>query len=371
MNMIDDTVLSDALHEVGDSFEISRDALRRILREATSPEIRLSRSRAHAWSRPRSTRPAVVTAVLVVAFAAIVSIAWPLLRSEPHATRVALNATQRFSPLPSSEVNGTGLSPGKLSVATGTVQSSRTVTSAGGVQKSVANSAATSTSKIESTGTVVLRVKNGTVASTLASLSSTTTRDGGFVFSTQASTRRQSSLAFATATIVLQVPQQNFETLIAQVSRVGRATSIFTTSNDVTSQYVDLRARIAALDFGRRQYLAIMTRATSIGAILAVQNQLNTIQGEIEQLQGQLNVLNRETTYATLSVTLAEAGQSISGVHHRSGLVTAWRDAIAGFVAGFEWLIRLSGPMLFAVLLLSTLAALAALIRRGVRRRRL
>jgi len=48
-----------------------------------------------------------------------------------------------------------------------------------------------------------------------------------------------------------------------------------------------------------------------------VQNQLNSIQSQIEQLQAQLNLLNSETTYATLTVSLREAGNQVVTPAHR------------------------------------------------------
>src|ERR1019366_4569323 len=132
-----------------------------------------------------------------------------------------------------------------------------------------------------------------------------------------------------------------------------------------------LSAHITALQSSRQQYLLIMTKATSISDILAVQNQLNTLQSEIEQLQGQLNVLNHETTYGSLTVMLTETGHPSNAPHHRSGFGKAWHDAASGFVAGFEWLVRISGPALFAVLMLGLVLALSRFGWRATRRRRL
>jgi hypothetical protein len=104
---------------------------------------------------------------------------------------------------------------------------------------------------------------------------------------------------------------------------------------------------------------------------LAVQGQLDALQSQIEQYQGQLNVLSHETTFATLTVMLVQKGQPAPVTHHRSGLAKAWHDAASGFVAGIEWLIRLSGPALFAVLLLGVLLAGGRLVWRSLRRRRI
>ena len=223
--------------------------------------------------------------------------------------------------------------------------------------------------KVEANGSVDLTIGDGALQSALAKLTDLAAADGGFVSSDQAQFGAGSS---STGNIVLRVPQLNFEALVTQVQRVGDATSVTTTAQDVTGQYVDLQARINALQASRQQYLTIMTRATSIGDILAVQSQLNTIQSQIEQLQGQLNVLNNETTYGTLTVSLAEVAQRHHAVpppQQSSGLARAWHDGVSGFVSGFEWFIRISGPLLFVLLCLTALALLGRLVWRATRRR--
>ena len=140
-------------------------------------------------------------------------------------------------------------------------------------------------------------------------------------------------------------------------------------ATDVTGQYVDLQARISALQDSRQQYLTIMAKATTIGGILAVQAQLDNLQSQLEQLQGQLQVLTSQTAYATLAVTLAQKVVP-PPVHKRlTGLASAWHDAVSGFVAGFEAVVRVAGPLLFALLLLAALV-LAGRSAWHLRRRR-
>jgi hypothetical protein len=174
----------------------------------------------------------------------------------------------------------------------------------------------------------------------------------------------------ATGTIVLEVPQSTFTLLVAQVQGVGHATSVNTSSDNVTAQYVDLQSRITALNVSLRQYFAIMTRATTIPAILAVQNQINNIQNQIQQNEGQLKTLNNLTTYSDLTVYVSATGHhAASGP--RTGFSKAWHDSVSGFVAGFQWLIRLAGPLLFAVVMLGVLYALVRFGRRARLRRKL
>lgn len=364
MTMIDEESLSEALRATADAFEVSNRAAARIVDQMRSEELAPVTSLARLLAqRGRARNLLVGAAALVIALGVGVPLA---LRESHHpispvrgavAHVPANQGTSSYGPLGAGSVTGTGLAPEKtLTVTPNSLKVGTTPTSGG-------------STKIESTGTIRLVVASGHIHSAFDKLSALVTSDHGFVNSSQASTGSRARGTFASGTMVLEVPQGSFGRFVAQVERVGRATSLVTNSNDVTSQYVDLQARIHALKVSLNQYLTILTRATSISAILAVQNQIDQIQSQIEQDQGQLNVLNHETTYASLTVNVA------TPTHHaatkRSGLDRAWRDSVSGFISGFEWLIRLAGPVLFVLLVLAALSALATMGWRAIRRRRI
>jgi hypothetical protein len=213
--------------------------------------------------------------------------------------------------------------------------------------------------KIEQTGTLGLSVGRGALGRTMTRLTALAVGSGGFV----ASSQTQSGAGTGNApygTITLQVPVDNFAAVLKGAQSLGRTTDLTTKATDVTGQYVDVQARIAALEASRQQYLTILAKATTVGDVLSVQEQLDGIQTQIEQLQGQLQVLSGETSYSTLMTTVSE------GTPHRppppgpvpeSGLVRAWHDSIGGFVAGAEGVLRLAGPALFVLLCLGVVLA--------------
>jgi hypothetical protein len=364
VTMIDEDELSAAIRGAADEFEISKDATDRILGEARKGEPGLLRFRVPEYFRHQSRALQFLSVAAVFIVLAAISI--PLFRGEisPTKNKVAVSGSG-FRPVTrnSAGLAAKGLSPAPLKAVTG--QLGVIVTG------STTQNAAVLSPKIESTGSVDLTVKKGQVNSSLTKLGGLATGDGGFVLSTQANARSHGTGSFSSGTIVLEVPQHLFTKFVSQVQRVGHATSVLTSSSDVTSQYVNLQARIGALNASRQQYLAIMARATSISGILAVQNQLDAIQSQIEQYQGQLNVMNHATTFGTLTVTLVQSGQAQHVTHQRSGLSKAWHDGVDGFIAGFEWLIRLAGPVLFAALFLGFLVVAGRWTRRAVRRRRI
>jgi hypothetical protein len=365
VTIIDDQLLGDAIRDAADSIEVPEGATERILaasRVATL-ETRAARPRVGIGGGHRRRWILAPAAVgLVVAGIAVSLLSFG---SNPSSTSLA-GPSAGVSPA----VRG-GASSGSTAVLPSNGVT-RSPTSAGAGSSSPGAAAAPSPSvpplpsgsvgqsaKVESTGSITLTIGDGRLQSVLAKLTDLAVGAGGFVASTQDQVGAGGSGAPSSGTIVLRVPESAFATTVSQVQQAGHATSVSTTSTDVTGQYVDLQARITALQASRQQYLTIMAQATSIGDILSVQSQLNTLQSQIEQLQGQLSVLNDETTYGTLTVSLVEAGKRpIPPVPPRTGVDKAWHDGIGGFVSGFEWLLRVAGTTLFVLLCLAALVVL-------------
>ena len=375
MTMFDEETLRHALAQAANEFSVSPTAPDRILEQAVTASVaerphRIETLYAH-FGRTKSIVMSLAASVLVAA------IAIPLFLSETPGPTFAAIAKQSVASSKKIVVHGTGA----LGLAT-TPQGQVTVTGSqfingngtslsARVPEKTGTASSSNSLRIEEVGTIDLTIGGTQFQTTLTQLTAFATADGGFVFSTHAHMGSKKSGTFSTGSIVLQVPERRFAALVDQVRHVGHATSVMTSADDVTGQFVDLQARISALQVSRSQYLRIMTRTNSINGILAVQTQLNSIQSQIEQLQGQLNLLNSATTYSTLSVSLTQAGaKHVAPTKSRTGFNKAWHDSITGFVSGFEWLLRIAGPLLFALILLGALAFLGrAAWQTGQRRR--
>jgi len=206
--------------------------------------------------------------------------------------------------------------------------------------------------KIEQTGSLGLTVRHGDLGRTVTQLTNLAVASGGFVANSQTQSGASTG-GPQSGSVTLQVPVNDFATVLKQAQALGKTSNLTTKATDVTGQYVDLQSRITALQDSRQQYLTILAKATTVGDVLAVQEQLDSIQSQIEQLQGQLQLLTSQTSYSTLTVTVSESTPAPSpGPLPESGLVRAWHASIGGFVTGVEGVIRLAGPLLFALLLL-------------------
>ena len=206
--------------------------------------------------------------------------------------------------------------------------------------------------KVIKNGQIALQVRAGRVAPTLTALTLLASSEGGFV----ASTTSSQSGSTPSGSVVLRVPSDVFEVTVGRVRALGTVESASTSGQDVTSQYVDLQARIAALRQAQGRYLAILARANSIGDILAVQQQVDSVDTQLEQLEGQQRVLDDQTSYGTLTVNVDQRTAPPPPPKPAPG---PWKKALLragdGFADGIQGLVAVSGALGFALVLAAVL----------------
>jgi hypothetical protein len=370
--MLDEAFLSEALRDAAEAIDLPEGATDRVLAAARTSAVSTRSLDGHTLvSQNRRGRRVLVAAVVVVAVGGITASVEGVSTHGPASSSKAMQMTTPKIGIGRSSAPGGGATAGgsRLSGAGPTTGQPAPHSPVRSVPSGIVGQSA----KVEANGSVDLTIGDGTLQSVLGELTALASAVGGFISSTQAQLGDAGSGTPASGTIVLRVPEANFGTTVTQAQRYGHATSVTTSSEDVTGQYVNLQAQIAALQASRQQYLTIMTRASSIGDILAVQNQIDSIQSDIDQLQGQLNVLDNETTYGTLTVALTEAGKrpppAVRPRPASSGLTRAWDRSVGGFVSGFEWIVRIAGPLLLVLLCLAGLLFLGRFTWRVARRR--
>lgn len=373
--MIDDALLEDLFSSAAEVIEVPTEGAAQVL--AARDALRSQGTRRHrtmqfvprTWRRrPRLTVLAGVCALVVVAIA--VSAIQNGGGSGPSAS-----VANRQAHAPSS--NGASIQGAAVPALGGTAAGSAGAASgAGGISTGAAGtgssapagpSTATSPNivpsslpaKVIKTGSASLQVGAGQLPATMANLSSDAAGLGGFVASSTQTTGSSPS-----GDITLRVPVASFEVLVGDAQRLGKVTTLTTTGQDVTSQYVDLQARITSLQDARSQFEQILAKAQSIGDILSVESQIDNLQTQIEQLQGQLQVLDDQTTYSTLTVQVSEASKAAPAVAPKapSGLSKAWAHARHSFTHGVEAIVAALGGVAVFVLFV---AALAVLVRFG------
>ena len=106
------------------------------------------------------------------------------------------------------------------------------------------------------------------------------------------------------ANMTLRVPQDQFRTTLDRVKSLGKVRDENQGSEDVSSQFIDLEARLRSAKREEQSLLSLLERTLKVGEILTVERELNRVRSEIERSQGQLNFLERRVELATISVFL-------------------------------------------------------------------
>lgn len=105
-----------------------------------------------------------------------------------------------------------------------------------------------------------------------------------------------------TATITYRIPADRWEDALAALRALAlKVVAEKTGTQEVTGQVVDLRARIANLQATERALQSIMTQATKISDVLAVQAELTKVRGEIEAATAQKQHLEEQAAFSTLT----------------------------------------------------------------------
>jgi hypothetical protein len=172
-----------------------------------------------------------------------------------------------------------------------------------------------------------LQVRKGTFLDRFQQAISTAGSFGGFVQSSDTTVGR-----FRTGMLTIRVPADRFEAALAQLRRLGTVKASKVAGQDVTSAYVDLQARLTNWQAQEGVLLRLMSKATTIVDSIKVQQQLERVQGNVEELQGQLRLIGDQTAMATISVGMSEAGPVVPLPAKRAAVVRAWHDAVTGFV---------------------------------------
>jgi hypothetical protein len=181
---------------------------------------------------------------------------------------------------------------------------------------------------------LAISVKSGEFDSKLAAVRALVHLEQGYIAGTDAQVSPANpNEQIRNGVISFMVPAAKFDDTIDQLSRLGKVQSTHISGNDVSAQYVDLQARLGNLEAQRNAMLALLARAQTISDIIAVQNQLG-------QITGQISYIEKNTAYSTVSVSITEAGAPVPTKTVDSwGLASAFSDAAHNFVTTINYIV--------------------------------
>jgi hypothetical protein len=167
----------------------------------------------------------------------------------------------------------------------------------------------------------------------------------------------------------LRLPSNQLESGLVELRKLGKVLEESQGSSDVTSQYVDLQARLTNARNTEQRLLALQRERTDkLTDVVGVEREISRVREEIERMEAQRKDVFNKTQFATVQLELSEEYRAeiqpsapSAGTQLRNALIDGYRGALNTILALALFVLRY-GP---ALLLWSiVLVPVALLLRR-------
>ncbi|MDT0214935.1 DUF4349 domain-containing protein [Rothia sp. ARF10] len=163
-------------------------------------------------------------------------------------------------------------------------------------------------------------------------------------------------------TVTISVPADRLDATIELIAKVGEVQFRNSSSEDVTGTYVDTQARVTSMTASVARIRDLLSRASNVNDLVALENELSQRQAELDALTAQLDSLKDSVSMSPVSVTLStDDYEPVAAGGFLSGLKSGWK----AFVTSAAVLATVVGAVLpFAVAIGLVLAPVVWWLRR-------
>ena len=139
-----------------------------------------------------------------------------------------------------------------------------------------------------------------------------------------------------TLSLTLRVPEGSYDAFVDAAEQAGSVTSKSESADDVTTQYMDIEARLDNLTAQRTRLQELQASADDLTDLLQIESSLSDVQYQIESYQSQLNWYSQQVSYCTVNITLDEVETLTTGTSFAARLADAAKNGWSNFTAGAQ-----------------------------------
>jgi hypothetical protein len=177
-------------------------------------------------------------------------------------------------------------------------------------------------------------------------------KNGGYISNTTSS---QNSSGKKQGTLVLKVPADKYDALIAEVSTVGKVMNQNINANDITEEYIDLEARQKTQKELEQRLLKLLAEKTArLTDVVEVEQKLAAVRQTIESIDGRMRYMRNQSEMSTLTLSLYEPAilQTSSGGGFFYELGQGIKAGLRGFTDILKGMITLFIALLPIIILI-------------------
>jgi len=103
-----------------------------------------------------------------------------------------------------------------------------------------------------------------------------------------------------------RIPAEKYQAFLDGSGNFGNVTSLLSSMEDITSQYVDTEARLSSLKAQQERLTDMMKKATTVSDLIEIESQLSETIYQIESYTAKKNTYDSLIAYSTVSISLEE-----------------------------------------------------------------
>lgn len=131
----------------------------------------------------------------------------------------------------------------------------------------------------------------------------------------------------------IRIPIEQYESFMHQTGEIGYVTYRNERSEDIGEQYYDTETRLKTQKIKQERLLSLLTKASTMEDIIALEKALGDVEYEIERLSSTLNRYDSLVGFSTIYLTLEEVHQ----VDEETGVANSLGQRMAhGFASSFK-----------------------------------
>ena len=106
--------------------------------------------------------------------------------------------------------------------------------------------------------------------------------------------------------MTIRIPADQLDAFLSEVSTQGNITYKNENVQDVTLQYTDITSRKKTLQVEQDRLWALLEKADSVDAVIALESRLSEVRYQLESLESQLRTLDNQVVYSTVYLSIQE-----------------------------------------------------------------
>lgn len=204
-------------------------------------------------------------------------------------------------------------------------------------------------------------------AATCAALRQAAAEAGGYL----ESTNEYGSAEYGnrSASFCFRIPSARYQEFLGKADETGSVTRRSESTEDITSQYVDVEARLSSLEAQKAKLEELRAQAEDLDDLLTIEGRISDVQYQLESYTRQRRMYDNQVDYCTVNISVNEVAIYTPVNTFGSRISAAMDDTLDGFVEFLQDIVIFFIYALPYLLLLAVIVAVIGLLRRKLPKR--